>query len=92
MCSCWCCIEKRGIFVAVPPSFFLLSNININIGLDTTLGASVVPASKEWMVDFANEDLGCTGPSEDTYKWREAGYGSNMNCESEPIGAHATPP
>lgn len=63
---------------------------NIHIGVDPTSGARVVPASKEWMGDFANEDLGCTGPSEDTYIWREVGYGSNINCESEHVGAHTT--
>ncbi|CAM9795718.1 unnamed protein product [Ectocarpus fasciculatus] len=70
---------KFAWFKAIISWFLFSIQPNIVTSQDTTLGASVVPASKEWMVDFANEDLGCTGPSEDTYKWREAGYGSNMN-------------
>ncbi|CAN0323174.1 unnamed protein product [Ectocarpus sp. 12 AP-2014] len=69
---------KFATFKAILSWFLLDIQRNIVTAQDTS-GARMVPASKEWMGGFANEDLGCTGPSEDTYIWREAGYGSNVN-------------
>lgn len=38
--------------------------------------------TKEWVEEFGRDALSCTGPAEDAYVWREAGHGSNFNCES----------
>lgn len=38
--------------------------------------------SKEWGDQFSRGQPGCSGPLTDVYDWRDAGYGSNVNCES----------
>lgn len=38
--------------------------------------------TKGWVDGFGRDVLRCTGPTEDAYVWREAGHGSNFNCES----------
>lgn len=38
--------------------------------------------SKEWANQFSLGQPGCSGPLIDVYDWRDAGCGSNLNCES----------
>ena len=45
------------------------------------MGSNATEAfSAGWRDEFARGAAGCIGAARDPYVWRDAGYGSNINC------------